>query len=524
MVDVSRSDVRRAPHDIMRGLTEGERIRLSTEAEAEMGKRSLYYLCKYILGYEKLNTKFHLPLCRFYDVHVDDIQLHLHPRGHYKTTIITVGGTIKLTLLHPNIRQVIICNTVTNAQMILNEAKQHFIHNDKFRDLYPEHAPRGKREEGTSDAFTTPARTKPWIRMATMEAAGIDRALVSRHFDIAHMDDIVDDKNTATAELRTKTMENYNTTLSVVDGKTKLKMPWHHIVGTRWHLDDAYSHILADYKKHKKFKVLITQAYTRKMDKNGVENTEYLFPEEFPPEHLEFMEVRQKEKFSALYMNDPVPAGDRALDPSLIQFYTLQDEGWPPPMNKVITVDPASTDETTRGDPTVITTAGMDKDSNIYVLEVLRGWWNPDDIVEEIIGAAKRWKVRNIGIEAVAFQKWLCFYVEKRRRELAVYFKVTPIKRDIGVKKEKRLQRIVPEHRSCRIYFRKDEPELEHILREYKEFPKGRYDDFLDTLCDAIEMLRPVATIKKMTDGYRLPPQITGSRIPFQTGYSTRVL
>jgi hypothetical protein len=271
-MDIVRNDIINDGDGVLDGLNDGERLRLSREAERELGKRSTYYLARHILGYTKLSQDFHVALCRFYDRHLYDLQLHLHPRKHYKTTLITISGKIRLALLDPNITICIIANTLHNSQTFLKEMKAHFIHNDHFRELYPEHAVDRKREEGTTDRFTTPARTNFTERMETFEAASADRAIVSRHYKLMSFDDFVDDKNTATPELNRKLYENYSTSLSVAS-LTKEGRPWHHIVGTRWNYDDPYQHILDENAISNYFKTLITQAYWKEQDDNGNSTT-----------------------------------------------------------------------------------------------------------------------------------------------------------------------------------------------------------------------------------------------------------
>lgn len=486
------------------------------ERERELGMRSTYYLCKHILGYNKLNDTFHRALCRFYDQHLYEMQLHLHPRGHYKTTCLTVAGKIRLMLLDPNITIMIIANSVDNAESFLREIKAHFMANDKFRALYPEHAVNHRKEEGTAQTFTTPARTKPWIRMHTFEAVSIDKALVSRHFIHGHYDDIVDNVNINTGDLRRKVLQAYSDSLSLIDGKTKLGLPWVHKVGTRWHMDDAWGHLLEE--RDENLHVLLTQATWKEPDPQGGYRTRILFPEEFSLEKLEYIRKKQgPAKYSALYLNNPVPSDEAALDPDFITRYApcdLKNKR----LRTVITVDPASSWESRQGDPTVIGVFSMDVESTIYVREIRRGWWNPDEIVEQIFGAQQVFNVRDVGIESVAFSKWLCFYVERRQKETGIRLHVIPIKRDSGTKKHVRQERIIPFHRNRKIKYREDEPEMEIVYREKREYPSGRYDDYLDTLTDAIELLKPPAR-KKIRDIIRRPhAQLEG--VNFQTGYN----
>ena len=516
MIEPTPEQIIRASDDEIFSLSSGDKMRLTIAAERELGKRDTYYLCKHILGYDKLNDTFHRAMCRFFDQHINEVQLHLHPRGHYKTTCQTIAGKMRLVLLDSNITIMIIANTIQNAESFLREIKMHFIANEKFRRLYPEHAVETRKEEGTSDAFTTPARTKPWIRMHTFEAVSIDKALVSRHFMHGHYDDIVDNLNINTQDLRRKVLQAYSDSLSLIDGKTPQGLPWHHMVGTRWHMDDAWGHMVDENPET--LHIFLTQAIWKEQDPMGGTRTRILFPEEFSEEKLEFIRKRQgPAKFSALYLNNPVPSEEAALDLNFIQYYSPTDIE-KKRLRTTITVDPASSYESRQGDPTVISIFSMDAESNIYTREIRRGWWNPEEIIEQIINAHKVYNTRVIGIEAVAFSKWLCFYTDKAKKDQGFHFNVIPIKRDAHQKKHVRQERIIPFHRNRKIFFRYDEPEIEIVLREMREYPSGRYDDFLDTLTDAIEILKPPAEKKKTFSVIRRP-QIRLDGVNWQTGY-----
>jgi len=515
---LSFSDIVRHHSEIVTALDYGEQIQLTQEAEAHLGKCDLYYLTKYILGYKDLG-RFHQSLGRFFDENKNENVGVLAPRGHYKTTMYTVAGKIQLVLNDPNITILLLSNTVDNAESFLREIRAHFCNNEKLRDLYPEHAPHTKREEGTNSKWTTPARTNPTIRMATIETAGIDRALVSRHFIHAHYDDIVDDKNIATPELREKNWAAYNTSLSLIDGVASNGYPWHHWIGTRWHMDDTWSRLIDLQRKDKPFKMRIWPAYWKETTKAG-SATRFLFPEQFSEAKLDYLRKSQGDaRFSCLYLNNPVPDASAVLSPDYFRFYSPADlKG--KPLNTVITVDPSPSQDQRKGDPTVITVGSMDADKNIYIREVVRCWEDPDWVTTKILDLAVAYDVRQVGIESVCFSSWLCFWVERQKQERHVYFEVVPMKRDSKMSKSKRQERIIPYHRNGKIHYRQDEPEMEIITREHREYGYGRFDDYLDTLTDMIELLKP-AFVRKAEPKFRHPPRAQAGRNNFHTGYST---
>ena len=106
-------------------------------------------------------------------------------------------------------------NTLDNSAKFLFEIKDHFINNEKFRHLYPEHAVQYLRQEGRHDRFTTPARKKTWKRSETFEISSSKKAIVSRHYDKEVFDDLCDEDNTQTVEWNLKVYKTYAASLAV---------------------------------------------------------------------------------------------------------------------------------------------------------------------------------------------------------------------------------------------------------------------------------------------------------------------
>lgn len=528
MAEITLSEAQRHKDEIITALSSGEDIRLTKEVERYLGMYDTYYLCKHILQYNKLNETFHRAVCMFHDLHLQENQLHLHPRGHYKSTIFTVAAKTRLVLLNPEIRILILTNTQGNAESFLKEIKEHFISNEKFTTLYPEHAITRRKDQGRADYFTTPARQKKWIRMPSIQASSVGTGYVSRHYDFIHYDDIVDNKNISTPEMRQKILDEYSSSLALCDGKTVTGLPWHHVVGTRWHMDDAYHHMIEMNKNSDPtmFHVLITAAYRKIQDeKTGTWNTELLFPEEFTMEGLDqrrkSCELQGNNLFSCNYLNNPIPSDNRPMDPEYLKLYKNEDLNGTP-LHTVITVDPSPSDKVQRGDPTVISVFSMDADSNIYVRQVRRGWWNLNGIIQQIFEAQAQFGANQVGVESVSFSKWLCWSLDQEKMNRRQHFIIEPIKRDPGQKKYQRLERIIFPLRSGKIHILHDEIEADQIRREMGEYPVGRWDDFLDTLTDAIELLRAPMKKQSSVTGYRMPPQVLHGSNNFQTGYSTR--
>lgn len=492
-VILTLSDIERAHHEIVEGLSRGEVCRLEWEMERELGKRSTYYLSKYILGYDKMgnmeNGGFHHAMCRFFDDNIDCNQLHLHPRKHYKTSCLSIGGNIRQILNDPDMAIPIICNVLSQSRSVVDELKNHFIINEKFRALYPEHATLTPSQEGTQDRFTTPARKK-YNRYPTVMTGSADTGIVGKHFKYIYFDDIVDDKNTNTIELVDKIYNNFTTSLSTA-GKNKFDQPWHYLVGTRWHYFDTYQRIIDRWKQNPDlYRVMMTQAEWEEEDPvTGRKTYHILFPEQFSKKYLEYIKDKECQggtRYNCLYLNDPVPDAEATMDPRFLKYYNEEDKWFKDlRLNLAMFVDPARSKDAKR-DPTVISIFGMDCDGNLYVRHVERFWGDPKDVVDRVITVANSRDIREVGFEAVASQLYGLQWIEEKRDARECNFRMHEVKRPPTKTKTGRHDVIIPYLKEGKIFVRENEPELGIIRQEFREHPVGRYDDFKDTLADAL--------------------------------------
>ena len=521
-MDVSRTDVKKAHKDVLKGIKKGDNLRLSKEAERLMGMRSTYYLAKHILGYNKLDDNFHVKLCNYFDEHFFANQFHNHPRKHFKTTT-AIARNIRHSLIDPNVSIGIMMNNLDSISAVFRGMKSHYLDNKKFRSLYPEHAVKKSKEEGTKARFTTPARKATWKPSPTFMGFSAEKSVVSFHFDFFMFDDLVDGENSTSVDMMDKVYQCYQESL-IVAGINKFQEPWHMVIGTRWHFYDPYHRMLQNQKNNPNFHILITQAEWYEIH-DGKKVYKSLCPGLYSKEWIDYQRNELKDYlFSCHFLNNPVPEGSRAMDPNKIKEYD-PDVKIISPLNYCICVDAASSLEKREGDPTVISAFSMDSSSNIRVMEVRKGWWDLDEIIHQIIDCHKLHNIRTIGVESNAFQRWLEQALEKEKKEKQLNFRIEKMKRSRYSKKKgegSRLERIIYFLNEGKIHIKRDEPEKAYIRKELAEYPHGRWDHFMDTLADAIVILKAPGEIRHKAVQYRVPPHLSGRRDGFQTGYNYR--
>ena len=103
--------------------------------------------------------------------------LILAPRGHGKTTTLTVGLSLWHILRDPDIRICIVSNTQNQAESFLREIKQRLELNPLIRKIFGP-----QRGTKWTESEIIVARSKRIGKEATVTALGVMAAVISRHF------------------------------------------------------------------------------------------------------------------------------------------------------------------------------------------------------------------------------------------------------------------------------------------------------------------------------------------------------
>ena len=502
-------------------LSQKEKEKLLLEAERSLCKTDLFYLAKKVLGYKDLSEKYHRPIADALTKYKKDWQFHLHPRGHFKSTLITVAETIQDLLINPN-ETILITNAVlANAASFLKELKSHFLHNERFKRLFPEYIPRSAAEEGNSESFTVPCRTERWIREASVEISGIDKSVVSRHYGIIKFDDVVNNLNVSTPEQRAKIITSFKEYLSLLNPGGRIR-----VIGTRWHYHDLYGYIkdeIDDYKRAKEkspFIMFITRCYK--------DDGTPAFPEKFSQEILDNLKkIQGAHIFSCQYLNDPQPDEEKVFNRTDIKLVTESFKEPGTEYFRFCSTDP-SVSNSENSDPSVVITVAVNANKQIFIENISRQWVNPDQFINLCLETAKNVKPLKFGIETTAFQRTLKFFLEKEARLRGVRIPIIEISRSSKISKNERIKRLQPYLKAGQVFLVADENNLkdEHLalFDELDEFPYSKHDDILDALSDVLELIiYPSKRIKRelQFESFQDGPYRTGYRFK-TTDFSRR--
>jgi len=413
---------------------------------------------------------FHLALDDFQNEHKNTLQLA--PRGWGKSTAGNILKNAVRIIQNRNIRILLASETSTQACNFLSEIKGILTHPrvvELFGDL--------KGDVWHENAINVAGRTKAG-KEKTVTTAGVDGNLTSGHFDIICPDDLVTLKNSRTAFSREKIVEWFYTTLlpCVTDETTEF-----HILGTRYHPEDLYGHMIKNDPKFKKTTQLIPafNPDTEKSNNPKIFSTEWL--------------TEQRDSMGRIYFNSQYNQ-----DPSGVQgvIFDEDDFKWvgelPPNLIKFQGVDLAVGTKT-QNDKFAMVTIGVDpKNRRIYVVDYYTGkvtLKRQDEIIAQRCETAEPVAV---GIEANAFQ--ISKIISLKDDPRYSFIPALPVYTDKD--KMTRAQMLQVRFERGEIYFQNAERQGE-LMEHLMAFPNGRYDDLFDALDIAIRTAFQVRKRKK---------------------------
>lgn len=196
----------------------------------------LRFLCKKVLGMNDWDEILHGDLVKELNLPTKN-KLLLIPRGHLKSSIVTVGWTIQQILIDPNIR-IYITNAVWDlSRNFLREISGLLTDKSPLPDIFG--AFNGKGSRFTEDAITIAQRTIGTVKEPTIMTGGVEKAVTGMHFDIIIHDDLVEENNIGTPEQIKKVIRFRQNCLDLLDpGGLEI------IIGTRWAMGDLYGFLI----------------------------------------------------------------------------------------------------------------------------------------------------------------------------------------------------------------------------------------------------------------------------------------
>ncbi len=434
------------------------------------GKESLFFFARGILSFSDFTAHIHKPICEVLQNEDNKRVKIVLPRDWFKSSIGSVAYPIFRAINNPNVRILIVQNSMSNARKKLQSIKQMIEKNKLLRALFPELLPT-KKSVWTAECLTV-NRTGAFPE-GTFEAAGTGTAVISRHYDLIIEDDTVSpeiDDMTGVVQQPTqleieKAIGFHRLTHPLLLHPQKSKIV---VIGTRWCERD----LLGWLDKN-------TDNYLT-LSRSARENGKIVWDRYNDEVLAELEKSIGPYMFSTLFMNQPLSGIDSMFRRSWLDNIYYQST----PSESMVyctSVDPASAKQEGSSDPdyTVVLTTGVDRDSGkIYVIYYTRERMNPGEQIDAIFSHYIAYKPLVVKVEAISYQRTLVYWVKKRQDKLNMPFYVEPIKGMTGSKVD-RIRGLQPYFASGKIMIKASMGELE---RELLSFPNGAHDDIIDAL------------------------------------------
>lgn len=203
-------------------------------------KTDLKFLVTKVLGMGRWNDELHGGLERVMNS-PGDRKLILLPRGHQKSTIVSVCWVVQQLLKNPNETVSIYSATWKLSKDILHQIK-NILTTSALKDIFGSFQSRDGR--WTATEIDIAHKNFIQTKNPSISTGGLDAGKTGSHCSLMVMDDVVSPENTTTADLTRKTIEAYKDCLPLLDPGGRLV-----VIGTRYTQGDLYGDLLENEAK-----------------------------------------------------------------------------------------------------------------------------------------------------------------------------------------------------------------------------------------------------------------------------------
>ena len=367
----------------------------------------LFWLTKYVLGYEKVSDRWHREVAEVFikkdpdklveDQHKKHKRMVLLPRKTYKTSF-NIADTVQWILCFPEIAVMVM--TASNspdsplADAFVAEVASHFycpegVPQKVLHQLFPELILAKMPKAGE---FTTPARTK-YRRDPTVKGVSIEQSLSGWHPDVLKSEDVQDNRNSQTAFGLKKVRTNFYINLKMMGEHGFLDL-----TGTRYGPMDLYGDMIQ--KMDEGWVLLWRPAYIRKPHALKLEDEQLLeddvilqFPEQLSWNFLRSEKNLDENSFWTQYMNIAEGNFKPTFPMERLEAAKIADDDTPDTGRIYITWQFEYAEC-----KYAAAAVGAEKAGRMTIMEVVRETLTPTAIARRVIGLARKWETHRIQI------------------------------------------------------------------------------------------------------------------------------
>jgi len=413
------------------------------------------------------------------------------PRGHAKTTGMTVSYGLATLLFRERKFMLLVSDTESQAAMFLGYFKEQLQENEALIQLFGL-----KRNEKGLVQFHKDTETDIIVEMEDghkfrVIAKGAEQKLRGLIWsgsrpDIILCDDMENDELVMNKERREKMRKwFYSALLPCISSKGIIR-----VVGTILHMDSLLERLMPrPYDKHSVQEPLKLWSPLKRSGWKGVKYRAHtpdfsciLWPEKHSEESLrqkqqEYLDMGMPDVYSQEYLNIP-------LDESVAyfkrnDFEALTEDDKKLPLKYYITADLAVS-EASRADYSVFIIAGMDEQRRVHVKQVIRERIDGREIVETILRLQRIYQPEVIGIEEMQVSKAIGPFLREEMVKQNTYPTLMLLKHG-GKDKIARARSIQARMRAKSVRFDKGCDWYPTFEDELTRFPRDTHDDQVDS-------------------------------------------
>lgn len=199
------------------------------------------------------------------------------------------------------------------------------------------------------------------------------------------------------------------------------------------------------------------------------------FPEKLSHEFLERAKrTMGSYLFSNQYLNEIVPSDLQTFKKEWFLYYSEV----PKNVNTFIFIDPALSEADT-SDSTGVVVVDVDIEKRWFVKYAKRIRCSPTDLITFIFRLNEMFNPKVIGIEQVAYQKALLYFLDEEMRRRNILLPIKGINPPTNKTKQTRILSLVPRFEWGHLFLNRG---LQDLELELLQFPRGSHDDLIDAL------------------------------------------
>ena len=434
------------------------------------------------------------------------------PRGHSKSTTITISYTLAAVLFRERRYVIIVADTEAQAALFLGTIKQILYDSDQIHTLFGmEVGPKGVEfVKDTETDIIVKFKDQSAFRIVAKGAEQKLRGMLwnGQRPDLIIIDDLLNEELVANKDRRDKLRRWVYGSL-IPCRSTRGIIRW---VGTVMNLDDPFCSLMpSETAKDTVVEALKVWSPRRKGMWRSVkymahtlDYTKLLWPQRntvkfFKELKQDFEEQGIPEVYACEMLNNPVDDSIRYFKRG--DFLSMQPEDKKKELTFYITADLAISLKD-RADYTAILVGGMDHNGQLHIKNCIRERLSGDEIVATLLSLQKIYNPMAVGIEDTQISKALGPYLNRTMQETGVYMNVIQLKPH----RQDKLQRarsIQARMRSGMVKFDKEADWWPQLEDECMSFPRAKHDDVVDALAYQgilIDLMSEGRTVEEIDD------------------------